>query len=266
VPHGESWFSFLPFLDSISHWVSETFGPSYMEHSTHIGVQHVLAYGTVVVFLIAVGLYVSRRLKNPKDNILPEGKVSFYGFIETIVGATYNLSADLMGAKAAKYFLPLIGCCALVIWFSNALGLIPGFLPPTDNLNTTFAMGMVIFFVTHIYGIKEHGVVKYFAHFMGPKVPWWIAWFIAPLMFVIEIISHIVRPITLGIRLMANMTADHMVLTIFIGLFAAMGLVWLPVPIVFYLLGVLVVTVQTLVFCLLSVIYIALAIQHEEEH
>jgi F-type H+-transporting ATPase subunit a len=266
VPHGESWFSFLPFLESLSHWVSQTFGPSYMEHSTHIGVQHVLAYGSVVVFLILVGLYVRGRLKKPEDNILPEGKVSFYGFIETIVSATYNLSADLMGPKAAKYFLPLIGCCALVIWFSNALGLIPGFLPPTDNLNTTFAMGMVIFVVTHIYGIKEHGVVKYFAHFTGPKVPWWIAWFIAPLMFVIEIISHIVRPITLGIRLMANMTADHMVLTIFIGLFAAMGLVWLPVPIVFYLLGVLVVTVQTLVFCLLSVIYIALAIQHEEEH
>jgi F-type H+-transporting ATPase subunit a len=265
VPHGESWFSFLP-LESLSHWVSHTFGPSYMEHSTHIGVQHVVAYGTVILFLIAVGFYVRRRLKNPADNILPEGKVTFYGFIETIVSATYNLSADLMGAKAAKYFLPLIGCCALVIWFSNALGLIPGFLPPTDNLNTTFAMGMVIFVVTHIYGIKEHGVVKYFAHFTGPKVPWWIAWFIAPLMFVIEIISHIVRPITLGIRLMANMTADHMVLTIFVGLFAAMGLVLLPVPIVFYLLGVLVVTVQTLVFCLLSVIYIALAIQHEEEH
>ncbi len=85
-------------------------------------------------------------------------------------------------------------------------------------------------------------------------------------MFVIEMISHVVRPITLAIRLMANMTADHMVLGIFVGLFAGMGLVLLPVPIVFYLMGVLVVTVQTLVFCLLSVIYITLAIQHEEEH
>ena len=186
--------------------------------------------------------------------------------VETIVGATYKLSADLMGPKPAAYFLPLIGACALGIWFSNALGLIPGFLPPTDNFNTTFAMAIVIFFVTHVYGVKEHGFVKYFSHFFGPKVPWWIAWFIAPLMFVIEMISHVVRPITLGIRLMANMTADHMVLGIFVGLFAGMGLVLLPVPVVFYLMGVLVVTVQTLVFCLLSVIYITLAIQHEEEH
>ena len=134
------------------------------------------------------------------NHILPEGKVTFYGFVETIVGATYNMSSDLMGPKAAKYFLPLIGACALVIFFSNALGLIPGFLPPTDNLNTTFAMAMVIFVVTHFYGVKEHGFVKYFSHFFGPKVPWWIAWFINPLMFVIELISHAVRPVTLAIR------------------------------------------------------------------
>ncbi len=266
MPHGESWFSFLPFYDAFEHWMSETFPPSVIEHNTHIGVQHVLAYGTVVLFLICVGFYVSRRLKNTEANLLPEGKVTFYGFIEGIVGATYNMAADLMGPKPAKYFLPLIGACALVIFFSNALGLIPGFLPPTDNLNTTFAMAMVIFFVTHYYGVKEHGFVKYFGHFFGPKVPWWIAWFINPLMFVIELISHIVRPVTLGIRLMANMMADHLVLTIFIGLFASLNLVWLPVPVVFYILGCLVITVQTLVFCLLSVIYITLAIQHEEEH
>ena len=266
MPHGESWFSFLPFYDSLEHWMSEVWGPSYMEHNPHFGIQHVLAYAVVVFFLVGVGFYIRGRLRNTQENLLPEGKVTFYGFVETIVGATYKMSADLMGPKPAKYFLPLIGACALVIFFSNVLGLIPGFLPPTDNLNTTFAMAMVIFVVTHWYGVKEHGFVKYFSHFFGPKVPWWIAWFINPLMFVIELISHIVRPVTLAIRLMANMTADHMVLTIFIGLFASMGLWLLPVPVVFYLLGCLVVTVQTLVFCLLSVIYITLAIQHEEEH
>jgi F-type H+-transporting ATPase subunit a len=258
MPHGESWFSFLPFYGWLEHAMSEAFPPSYMEHNPHIGAQHVIAFTVVVLFLIGVALYINRRLKNAEDNLLPEGKVTFYGFVETIVGATYKMSADLMGPKAAKYFLPLIGACALVIFFSNALGLIPGFLPPTDNLNTTFAMAMIIFIVTHFYGVKEHG--------FGPKVPWWIAWFINPLMFFIELISHIVRPITLAIRLMANMTADHLVLGIFVSLFASMGLVLLPVPVVFYLMGCLVITVQTLVFCLLSVIYITLAIQHEEEH
>ncbi|HSN82190.1 MAG TPA: F0F1 ATP synthase subunit A [Polyangiales bacterium] len=266
MPHGESWFSFLPYYEAFQRWISQTFGASYMEHSSKLGVQHVVAYAAVVLFLVFVGFYVNRRLKTPEDNILPEGKVTFFGFIETIVRATYSMSADLMGPKPAKYFLPLIGACALVIFFSNAMGLIPGFLPPTDNLNTTFAMAMVIFVATHVYGVKEHGFAKYFSHFFGPKVPWWIAWFINPLMFVIELISHIVRPITLAIRLMANMTADHLVLGIFVGLFAGLGLVLVPVPVVFYLMGCLVITVQTLVFCLLSVIYITLAIQHEEEH
>jgi len=266
MPHGESWFSFLPFFDSFEEWISRLFGPSYMEHKPQLVVQHVLAYTVVVLGLVAVGFWIRRRLRNPEENLLPEGKVTFYGFIELIVASTYSMSADLMGPKPAKYFLPLIGTCALVIFFSNAMGLVPGFLPPTDNLNTTFAMAIVIFFATHVYGIKEHGFGKYFGHFFGPPVPWWIAWFIRPLVFVIELISHIVRPVTLGVRLMANMTADHLVLTIFVGLFAGMGMVLLPVPVVFYLLGCLVVTVQTLVFCLLSVIYIALAIQHEEEH
>ena len=266
MPHGESWFSFLPFYDSLEEWMSKAFGPTYLEHNSHIGIQHVLGYLAVAAFLIGAALMVSRRLQRPEDHIVPEGKLTFYGFIELIVSSVYNLAADLMGAKPAKYFLPLIGTCALVIFFSNAMGLIPGFLPPTDNLNTTFAMAIVIFFATHIYGIKEHGFAKYFGHFFGPPVPWWIAWFVRPLVFVIELIGHLVRPITLAVRLMANMTADHLVLGIFVGLFAALGLVLLPVPVVFYLMGCLVVTVQTLVFCLLSVIYIAMAIQHEDEH
>lgn len=266
MPHGESWFSFLPFYDSFEEWISRLFGPSYMEHKPELGVQHVLAYTVVVFGLIAVGFWIRRRLRNPEEHILPEGKVTFFGFIEMIVSAIYSMSADMMGPKPAKYFLPLIGTCALVIFFSNAIGLVPGFLPPTDNLNTTFTMAIVIFFATHVYGIKEHGFGKYFGHFFGPPLPWWIAWVISPLVFVIELISHIVRPVTLAVRLMANMTADHLVLGIFVSLFAGMGLVFLPVPVVFYLLGCLVVSVQTLVFCLLSAIYIALAIQHEEEH
>ncbi len=266
MPHGESWFSFLPFYDSFEEWISHRFGPSYMEHNPELGVQHVLAYTVVVFGLIAVGFWIRRRLQNPEEHILPEGKVTFFGFIEMIVSATYSMSVDMMGPKPAKYFLPLIGTCALVIFFSNAIGLVPGFLPPTDNLNTTFTMAMVIFIATHFYGIKEHGFGKYFGHFFGPPLPWWIAWVISPLVFVIELISHIVRPLTLAVRLMANMTADHLVLAIFVALFAELGLVLLPVPVVFYLLGCLVITVQTLVFCLLSVIYIALAIQQEEEH
>jgi F-type H+-transporting ATPase subunit a len=282
MPHGESWFSFLPFYESLRHWLSETFGPSYLAHDSHLRAQHILGYAFVVALLILGAFLIKRKLRNPEANIVPDEKLTPYAFIEMIVGATYKMSADLMGQKAAAYFLPLIGTCALVIFFSNALGLIPGFLPPTDNLNTTFAMAMVIFFATHIFGIKEQGVKHYLQHFMAPSLPvfgkdskglakvgGFLGWlvltiFLGVLIPIIEIISHLVRPVTLGIRLMANMTADHMVLAIFVGIFALMGLWFLPVPVVFYVMGCLVITVQTLVFCLLSVIYIALAIQHEE--
>ena len=264
MPHGESWFSFLG-LEGLSHWFSETFGPS-LGNNPHLGVQHVVAYAAIVLLLIVLGIFVRRRADDLKNSIVPEGKLSVLSFIELITSSVYGMMADLMGKKAAKFFLPLIGTCALVIFFSNALGLVPGFLPPTDNLNTTAAMAAVIFVVTHIWGVKEQGLGNYLAHLTGPPVPWWIAWLIKPLMLVIETISHLVRPVTLAIRLMANMTADHLVLTIFFGLFAGMGAFWLPVPVAMYVMGCIVVTVQTLVFCLLSSIYIALAIEHSEEH
>lgn len=276
MPHGASWFNLLPFFASFEEWISHTLGPTWYKHTETLRVQHLYGSALVLLILLLLGLMVRKRLQNPEGQIVPEGKFSPFSFIEMVVGAAYGMMADAMGDKAAKYFLPLIGTCALVILFSNAMGLVPGFLPPTDNLSTNFAMAGVIFFATHIYGVREHGFFKYFRHFCGPELPIAIAIFIYPLMFVIETISHIVRPVTLAVRLMANMTADHMVLGIFVAAFAAgMGLkiadhditlFWLPVPVVFYLLGVLVVVVQTLVFCLLSTIYIALAIQHEEGH
>ena len=128
---------------------------------------------------------------------------------------SYNMMSDIMGKPAARKFLPLIGTCAFFILFSNALGLVPGFLPPTSNFNTTLGCGIVVFFATHIYGLKTNGW-HHIKHFFGPVIG--IAWLpLMLLMFVIETISHIARPLSLGIRLMANMTADHLVLTIFTG-------------------------------------------------
>ena len=259
MPHGESWFSFLG-VDKLAAWFTSVMPPSFLEGTEQLKAQHVVAYAAVVALLVILGLFVRRRAHDLENAVVPEGKLSFLSFVELITSGVYNMMADMMGPKAAKYFLPLIGTCALVIFFSNVLGLIPGFLPPTDNLNTTWAMAIVIFVVTHIYGIRAQGFGPYIKHLMGP------VWFIAPLMFVIECISHLVRPITLAIRLMANMTADHLVLGVFLGLFASKGAFWLPVPVVMYVMGCIVVTVQTLVFCLLSAIYIALAIEHTEEH
>lgn len=223
-----------------------------------IGYGHVI--GALLVFIIlTVFAFASKgRNSDVEKAIVPEDKLTVSSFVELLVDAVYGMMSDMMGKKAAKFFLPLIGTCAFFILTSNIVGLVPGLAPPTDKLNTTIVLGVIIFLATHIFGVKEHGLA-YFKHFLGP------VWWLAPLMLPIELISHIVRPVSLGVRLAANMFADHMVLALFSGFAAAsIGLFWVPLPM--YFLGCIVVVVQTLVFCLLSTIYISMAVAHSDHH
>lgn len=257
MPHGESWFNLLPFFGSVEHAASALSAPVNNEGVTWIahgpiGVQHVFGLALVLLLLIVVGLIASSGLKDTKAALIPEDKLTVRTFVEFFVSTAYTMMSDIMGKKAAKFFLPLIGTCAFVILFSNLMGLIPGFTPPTDSLNTTVAMSMVIFFSTHIFGLKENGVA-YLKHFLGP------VWWLAPLFLVIELISHVARPLSLSIRLMANMFADHQVLSQVSNLVA-----WI-VPAAPMVLGTLVCVVQTLVFCILSTVYISMAVAHHDE-
>jgi len=267
MPHGESWFSLFPFHQRVIHWAAglplNEEGHTWIAHANP-GVQHLYASGMVLLIIAIVGVLTDTSIRDAK-NILPEGKFTVRTFAELLTTATYGMMADQMGAKAARFFLPLIGTCMFFILFSNMLGLVPGFLPATDNFNTTLACGIVVFIATHIYGLKENGA-GHVMHLFGPWMgPWLIP--INILMFFIEIISHLVRPLSLGIRLMANMVADHMVLGIFLGFAASLAFpvfMFIPLPLPLYLLGLLVVCVQALVFSLLSTVYIAMAIEHTE--
>jgi F-type H+-transporting ATPase subunit a len=261
MPHGQSWFNFLPFyaqVEALGAWFSRPVneeGVTWIAHAP-IGVQHVFGLALVLLLLIAIGALVKSSLSDTQKALVPEDKLTVRTFVELFVSTTYRMMADIMGKKAAKFFLPLIGTCAFVILLSNLLGLVPGFTPPTDSLNTTVALSLVIFFATHIFGLKENGI-GYLKHFFGPVL------FLAPLFFVIEIISNLARPLSLSIRLMANMFADHQVLT------QVGGLVAWVVPVAPMVLGSLVCVVQTLVFCILSTVYISMAVahhEHEEAH
>ncbi|HKP61437.1 MAG TPA: F0F1 ATP synthase subunit A [Polyangiales bacterium] len=263
MPHGESWFSFLPFHErfvAFAHLFSKPVredGLTWYAHE-HPGVQHIYGALFILGILAIVSVITDTAIRDAKGDLVPANKLTIRNFVEILVGATFNTMSGIMGEKAARHFLPLIGTCAFFILFSNAIGLVPGFLPPTSNFNTTLALGLVIFITTHLYGLKVNGF-NHIKHFFGPKIG--IAWLpLMLLMFFIECISHIARPISLGIRLMANMTADHMVLTIFL------GLVPFLVPLPMYVLGTLVVIVQALVFCLLSTVYIAMAIEEADHH
>src|SRR5262249_31285696 len=154
--------------------------------------------------------------------------------------AIFGLMSQVMGEKNARKYLPFIGALALFILFSNLLALIPGMGVPTTTLNTNLALSLLVFGVYNYAGIREQGLVCYLKHFLGP------APLLAPLMLPIELISHLARPISLAVRLLGNMVADHKV----VFTFAMLVPILIPVPFLF--LGLLVSIVQTLVFCLLT--------------
>ena len=155
----------------------------------------------------------------------------------------------VIGKKGRK-FVPLFASIFLYVWFNNLLGLVPGMTPATENINTTVAIGLFSFAAYNYFGFKEHGI-SYLKQFMGPLL------LLAPLMIIIELISHIVRPASLGLRLQGNMLGDHTVLGIFL------DLVPYGIPVVFYFLGMFVCTMQAFVFTMLSMIYVSMAISHD---
>jgi len=272
MPHGESWLTlllkrFFPGLHRTLSEQAQTAGgwPFKSQGSWYVGQEvtfsHVLGLIFVMALISVIVLMAHRKLRNAEAALVPDATLTTSSFIEMLGSAVYGMMADIMGPKAAKFFLPLIGTCAFLIFFSNAIGLIPGLLPPTENLNTTLACAVVIFLATHIFGVKEHGLA-YFKHFFGPIIKWY-ALPLMILMFFIEVISHLVRPLSLSIRLMANIFADHVVIGVFLGLLGSLAL-FIPIPAIFMLLGCVVVVVQTLVFCILSTVYISMAIEHAE--
>ena len=197
-------------------------------------------------WLIMIILVVVIKLLLRKIELVPQGAQNVF---EVIVGGIEEFIVDITGEEG-RFVLPLIGTLAFYILFSNYLGLVPGAFSPTANLNTTLACAIIVVVYTQVIGVKFHGA-KYIKHFLGPVV------FLYPLMFVIEVIGHLARALSLSIRLFGNIFGKEMVLGIFVFL---AGLYLAPLPILF--LGLFVGGVQTLIFVLLSTMYFAGAIEH----
>jgi F-type H+-transporting ATPase subunit a len=207
-------------------------------------VPHYVSYAFLASFIL-VGVAFSIR---GSLALVPRG---VQNFVEVMVEQLLKLSEENIGRHWGKYFFPLIGTIGLYILVCNFMGLIPGFTAPTSNINTTASIAVPVFLATHYYGIRVHGF-KYIKHFLGP-----IVW-LAPMMFVIEFIGHLVRPVTLSVRLFGNMIAKHMIL------FALALLAPVVVPVAILGLGVLVSLIQAFVFVLLTALYLAGSV--EEAH
>jgi F-type H+-transporting ATPase subunit a len=197
----------------------------------------------VMAILIVGSLLLVKGLK-----IIP---TKGQNFVEVILQSLENFMVDITGPEG-KTFFPYIATIFLYILVSNLIGLIPGFISPTANINTTLSLALCTFVLTHAIGIKYHGA-KYIKHFMGPMLA------LAPLMIVIETIGHLARVMSLSMRLFGNIFGKEKLLGILFGL---AGLYLAPLPILF--LGILVSFIQAVVFMLLSIMYFAGAM--EEAH
>ena len=212
---------------------------------------HIFTATLVVVFLAVAVLMARRSLVKKGKDLVPSTQTGLGNIFEASVEGILGLMEGIIGPDAKKYF-PLIGGIFIYIFACNVVGLIRGFLPPTDNINTNAAISVTVFVYYNVMGIRTHGVVNYLKHFLGP-----ILW-LGPLVAVIELIGHLVRPVSLSLRLFGNITGDHLVLGIF------SDLVPILVPVIFLALGLFVSFIQAFVFSLLSTIYIGLATAHEE--
>lgn len=235
---------------SLIPWFASLFGAD-----AHVVARHVPFYsaGIVVALCTVVSLLVWRRIRQPGVAIIPDEKIGLVGIFDVAVEWLLGLMEGIIGSTYRRH-LPLIGAIFFYVLLCNLLGLIPGMSPPTSDLHMNLVIAGSVFVYYNYMGIKAQGLGNYLKHLMGPVI--WLA----PLLLSVEVISHVVRPFSLSIRLLGNMTADHAVLSVFT------DLTKLFIPMIFLGLGLFVCLVQAFVFTLLSAVYIGLAEAHGEEH
>jgi F-type H+-transporting ATPase subunit a len=175
----------------------------------------------------------------------------------------YDLASSVIGPHAAKYF-PVVATFAILILISNLMGQFPMFMAPTASVNVTFALAITSFVYYNYIGISENGLINHIAHFTGPKLPFVLTLIITPLIFTVEVISNLIRPFTLGVRLFANIFSDEKIFGQITGLAAPYTQFLVPLPLT--LLGVFVALVQTIVFTLLSMIYLSEVTHAPNDH
>jgi len=209
----------------------------------------IVVFGIISIIAVLANRAIKRRFE---QQLVPDGKVSLINVMDAAIDGLRGMVVGTIGETGEKYF-PFIATLFLFIFFSNFLGLLPFSAAPTAHVSTTFGLGIAAFLYYNIMGVKEHGIVGYLKHFLMGLGPAGI------LIALLEIMSQVVRPLSLGIRLYVNMFVDHTVVLSFQNLFA-----WLlPVPLLLF--GVVVCTIQAFVFAVLTAVYVQMATEHEHE-
>lgn len=204
---------------------------------------HVIYTWFVMLILIVLSLLATKGI-----SMVP---TKWQNVFELVIDGLEDFTVDITGEDGRPYF-PILATVFLYIFVCNLIGLMPGLFPPTANLNTTLSCAIPVFLMTHIIGVRTHGP-KYIKQFTGP------IWWMAPLIFPLELIGHSARILSLSMRLFGNMMGKELVLSI---LFMLAGAFFAPLPML--VLGLLVCFIQAFVFYLLATMYFTLAL--EEAH
>lgn len=249
-----SWFQLLPGVAD-GHLL-EPLG--IHDHGGHTAVAVLGAWlvcGFVILLALLGRMGLNRaRAQGGLQQYVPSGGFSVVDLFDVFVGAIRNLAGTMLEEHDVKKLFPLFGGLFLYIFFCNALGLLPGMLPPTENISNNFAMASVVL-VTYLGIGLGRNPGPFIKHLAGP-----IIW-LAPLIMSIELLGLLViRPGSLSLRLMGNIVGDHMVLGIMSDLTKAV------IPSLFLALGTFVSFLQAFVFTLLSIIYVSMSIVHDDHH
>ena len=214
----------------------------------------VVAVALGVVMLLVAKVLTSRlqTSEGVRDNVVPSEKINFFGFIDVLIEVFLKYHDSVLGKENRKH-ASFTASLFFFIFFANLVGLVPGMPAITTTVWINVAMAIVVFFYFNFHGVKENGL-GYFKHFLGP------AWWLIPLYFPLEILSMAIRVLTLNLRLYWNINADHIVLGTFTDILPPV----MGVP--FYFVGTFVSFMQAFVFTTLTMIYILLAVEHQEDH
>ncbi len=219
-----------------------TFFGVISENHTYLFLAHMFLTAGIVIMLAKMAI------KNLK--VVPSGTQNL---MEAYLQGVVAMGADVMGREKAMRYMPLVATLGLFIGIANLIGVIPGFEAPSAFLDFTLALALIVFIYYNFEGIRRNGVIDYFKHFMGPV--WWLAW----LMFPIEIVSHISRIISLSFRLFGNVKGDDMFLMVMLMLAP-----WLLPMIPFALLAFMAL-LQAFIFMMLTYVYLGGAVTLHEE-
>ena len=199
--------------------------------------------------LSAVIALVLARVAMSNLQLVPKGTQNL---MEAYMSGVLSMGVDVMGKEHARKYVGLVATIGLFVGIANIIGIIPGFEAPSADLNMTLTLALAVFVYYNYLGIKTQGVIKYFKHFMGPV--WWLAW----LMFPVEIVSHFSRIVSLSFRLFGNIKGDDMFLAVML------MLVPFVLPIIPFALLAFGALLQAFIFMMLTYVYIGGAVVVDE--